>query len=153
MKSSAELGLKDFPTPHALTLPRLLLAMSWPLCGVLIWEGLHEPWGRIGYAAFIVLGFVVGLLATRAFLIGRLWVLFPLPACRRGKCQRLGRDYTWRLGTLFGYETKGHYLYRCACGEMYIRKGKRFTELLPDDTHRPYKRLVGFRKWADESAN
>ena len=53
--------------------------------------------------------------------------------------------------TLFGYETKGNYLYRCACGDMYVREGTRFMELLTDDTRRPYKRLVGFRKWADDS--
>jgi len=34
---------------------------------------------------------------------------------------------------------------------MYIREGRRFMSLLPDDTTRPYKKLVGFRKWEDDS--
>jgi hypothetical protein len=35
MKPSGELGLKDFPIPHALTLSRLLLVTSWAFCGAL----------------------------------------------------------------------------------------------------------------------
>lgn len=153
MKPSGELGLKDFPTPHALTLPRLLLVTSWSLCGALMWAALQKPWGGLGYGAFNLLGIVVGFLITRAILVGRLRVFFPLPHCRHGKCHTLGGDYVWRLGTLFGYEKRGNYLYKCACGDMYVRQGTRFMELLPDDTRRPYKRLVGFRKWADDSPN
>ncbi len=151
MKPSGELGLKDFPTPHALTLPRLLLMTSWALFGALTWIAFQKPWGRVGYGIFSLSGIVVGFLITRTILEGRLGVFFPLPLCRRGKCRTLGRAYVWRLGTLFGYETKGNYLYRCACGDMYVRQGTRFMELLADDTRRPYKRLVGFRKWADDS--
>ncbi len=153
MKPSGELGLKDFPTPHALTLPRLLLVTSWALCGALTWLAFQKPWGRIGYGVSNLLGIIVGFLITRAIVVGRLRLFFPLPLCRRGKCHTLGRDYVWRLGTLFGYETKGNYLHKCACGDMYVRKGTRFMELLPDDTRRPYKRLVGFRKWVDDLAN
>ena len=84
---------------------------------------------------------------------GGLLLFFPLPFCRRGKCQAFGQDYIWRLGTLFGYETKGTYSYKCACGDIYIRNGARFMELLPDGTRRPYKRLVDFREWADDSCD
>jgi hypothetical protein len=152
MKPSGELGLKDFPSPHALTLPRLLLVTFWALCGGLTWIAVQKPWGKIGYGAFNLVGVILGLLITRAVLVGRLRVFFPLPLCRRGKCHKLGRDYVWRLGTLFGYETKGNYLYKCACGDIYVRQGTRFMELLPDGTRRPYKRLVGFRRWPDDSA-
>jgi hypothetical protein len=153
MKRSNELGLKDFPTPHALTLPRLLLVVFSAVCGAMIWNALRKPWGRIGYLVFDLSGLAVGILVTRAILVGRLRLLFPLPLCRRGKCHTLGRGYVWRLGTLFGYEAKGNYLYRCACGDLYVRQGRRFMELLPDDTRRPYKRLVGFRKWQDDSVS
>ena len=34
---------------------------------------------------------------------------------------------------------------------MYIREGKKFMALLPDDTTGPYKKLVGFRKWEEDS--
>jgi hypothetical protein len=106
MRPSRELGLKDFPTPHALTLPRLLLVTSWALFGALTWDAFQKPWGRIGYGVFNLLGIISGFLITRAVLVGRLRVFFPLPLCRRRRCHTLGRDYVWRLGTLFGYERK-----------------------------------------------
>jgi hypothetical protein len=125
--------------------------MFWALCGGLLWLAFRTPWGNLGYCAFALVGFIAGLIITRAFLVSRLRLFFPFPLCRQGKCYRFGQDYVWRLGTLFGYETKGIYLYRCRCGDMYIREGKRFISLLPDDTTRPYKKLVGFRKWEDDS--
>ena len=100
MKPPGELGLKDFPTPHALTLPRLLLMTSWALFGALTWIAFQKPWGQVGYGIFNLLGIIVGFLITRIILEGRLRVFFPLPLCRRGKCRTLGRDYVWRLGTL-----------------------------------------------------
>jgi hypothetical protein len=151
MKPSRYAGFKSLPTPHALTLPRLLIAMFWALCGGLLWLAFRTPWGKPGYYVFALVGFIAGLIITRAFLVGRLRMFFPFPLCRQGKCYRFGQDYVWRLGTLFGYETRGIYLYRCSCGDMYIREGKRFMSLLPDDTTRPYKKLVGFRKWEDDS--
>jgi hypothetical protein len=151
VKLSRYPGFKNLPTPHALTLPRLLIATFWAFCGALLWLKLRKPWGQPGYFLFAVVATVPGLIITRAFLVGRLRLFFPFPLCRQGKCYRMGRDYVWRLGTLFGYETKGIYLYKCRCGDTYIREGKKFMELLPDDTQRPYKKLVSFRKWIDDS--
>jgi hypothetical protein len=151
MKASRYAGFRSLPTPHALTLPRLLIVIFWSDGGAFLWSTLRKPLGQPGVWAFGILGFVVGLIITRAVLVGRLRLFFPLPLCRQGKCYRFGQDYVWRLGTLFGYETKGIYLYRCRCGDTYIREGKRFMALLPDDTTRPYKKLVGFRKWEDDS--
>jgi hypothetical protein len=150
MKPSRYPGFKSLPTPHALTLPRLLIVTFWALCGGLLWLALRKPAGRLGYYGFALFGLIAGLIIARVFLLGRLQLFFPLPPCQQGKCHRLGRDYVWRLGTLFGYEGKGIYLYKCRCGDTYIREGKRFGELLADDTIRPYKRLVAFRQWSDD---
>jgi hypothetical protein len=152
MKPSRYKGFQNLPTPHSLTLPRLLITTLWALCGALLWFGVRRPWGKPGYYVFSVVGCIAGLTITRALLVGRLRLLFPFPLCQQGKCHRLGQDYVWRLGTLFGYEGKGIYLYKCRCGDLYMREGKRFMELLQDDTRRPYKKLVAFRKWADDSA-
>jgi len=104
-----------------------------------------------GLWLFGIFGFIAGGFITWLALKNRLLFFFPFPLCRRGKCYRLGTDCVWRIGTLFGYETKGIYSYKCRCGDVYIREGKRFMELLPDDTLRPYKKLIAFRKWADDS--
>jgi hypothetical protein len=42
-------------------------------------------------------------------------------------------------------------IYISAVAGMYIHERKRFMALLPDATTRPYKKLVGFRKWEDDS--
>ena len=144
MKSSKYAGLKSLPTPHALTLPRLLVTTLWAVCGGLLWLDLRKPWGQPGFYVFSLFGFISGLILTRAFLKGRLQLFFPLPLCRQGKCYRLGQDYVWRLGTLFGYETKGIYLYRCRCGDTYIREGRRFMQLLTNDTLHPSEKTSRF---------
>jgi hypothetical protein len=153
MKASRYMGFKNLPTPHALTVPRLLIATFWSDVGAFLWFALRKPLGQPGIRVFGILGFAIGLLITRAILVGRLQLLFPLPSCRQDKCHRFGQDYVWRLGTLFGYESRGIYLYRCRCGDTYIRKGKRFMSLLPDESMRPYKKLVGFRTWVDDLAS
>jgi hypothetical protein len=46
MKPSGELGLKDFSTPHALTLPWLLWVVWSALCGALLWICTSETLGQ-----------------------------------------------------------------------------------------------------------
>lgn len=150
MNESRYAGFKALPTPHAVTVPRLLLMTFWGLCGALFWSGLKRPCGKPGQWVFEFLGFFAGLFITWVVLKCRILLLFPFPLCQQGKCSRMGQDYVWRLGTLFGYEQNGMYLYKCRCGDMYLREGKRFMRLLEDDTLSAYKRLVGFRKWADD---
>jgi hypothetical protein len=133
-----------------LTLPRFLVATSWFLCGALFWVALKRPWGVPGFYVAAIVGGIVGMFLTWAVLWGRLLLLFPLPLCRQGKCRSIGRDYVWRLGTIYGFEGEGVYRYKCACGDQYVRQGKKFMELLGNGTTRPYKRLVGFRHWADD---
>jgi hypothetical protein len=150
MKPSGELGFKDFPTPHALTMPRLLFVTAFALCGALTWMVFQKPWGRIGYGIFNLLGIVVGLLIAFAILQGRLRLFFPLPLCRRGKCRMLGRDYVLEAGHPFWIRNERQLPIQMRVWG-YVRSSRdAIMELLPDDTRRPYKRLVGFRKWADD---
>ena len=86
------------------------MAVFWSDCGALLWFALGKPLGRPGIWVFGILGFVAGLILTRAVLIGRLRLFFPFPLCRQGKCYRFGQDYVWRLGTLFGYEARGIFI-------------------------------------------
>ena len=116
-----------------------------------MWLALHKPRGQFGYWLFAFLGLFAGLLISWAFLRSRILWLFPFPICQQGRCTKMGQDYVWRLGTLYGYEQNGLYLYKCRCGDFYLREGKRFMRLLEGDTLSPYKRLVAFRKWADDS--
>ena len=97
-----------------------------------------------------------------AFLLVRLLVFVPFPYCRKGKCHSID-DYAWCHGQFFGKFRWGVYWYQCRCGDQYLRRGKRFMDFIPEvqvrpspwininkGTTHPYKRLVGFRKWAED---
>jgi hypothetical protein len=92
---------------------------------------------------------VIASILTWAIWLGRILFFYPFPFCRRGKCHSI-EDYRWYIDAIFGRVGRGVYLYKCKCGDEYIREGKRFMEILPDGTKRPYKKLVSFRKWADD---
>jgi hypothetical protein len=131
-----------------LNFPKLLVTAFWILCGAVLAIQLRRAWGIAGYIVGFPVGFTGALMLTWAVLVGRILVLFPLPVCRRGKCRGF-RQYTWRKGTIRGWEEWGVYLYRCKCGDLYIRRGRQFIQLLPDGKERPYKKLVAFQTWAD----
>jgi hypothetical protein len=61
------------------------------------------------------------------------------PACRTGKC----RSFNYQRRT-FGQS--GYALF-CACGALYRKRGRRFYELQPDGSLRPYMVWRAFRGW------
>jgi hypothetical protein len=98
-----------------------------------------------------------------AVLLGRLLLFIPFPPCKKGKCHSID-DYSWFMGSFFGKCKWGTYWYKCHCGDQYLRRGKRFMEFIPEvvvppspwininkGTTRPYKKLISFRKWADDT--
>jgi hypothetical protein len=118
------------------------------LCVFLLADFLKKSWGIgpwIGYS----IGFVIVFFLSWAILLGHILLFFPFPSCRQRKCHSID-DYTWNIGSFLGREGWGVYSYKCECGNEYVREGKRFMEVLPDGTKRPYKKLIGFRKWADD---
>ena len=132
-----------------LTLPRLLGTTFWIVCGMLLALYLGKSWGVVGNCIGFTIGLAGVILFTWLILLGRILLFLPFPPCRQGKCHRLG-DYVWRQGTIYGWEKWGVYSYRCKCGDYYVRDRKRFMQLLSDGTKQPYKKLIGFRKWADD---
>jgi len=137
-------------TSYGLTLPRLLMVSLWFACGAIFGLAFERHWGHPGLYLGWIVGTLSGMAVTWALLLTRLLFLFPLPPCKQGRCTRIGKDYVWKRGRILGYEGNGVYLYKCNCGDQYLRQGKKFLELLPDGTSRPFKRLVGFRKWGDD---
>jgi len=141
---------------------RLLRGIAFLILGVLLGDFLKKSWGItvwIGYP----LGYVVVCLLAWAVLLGRILLFVPFPLCRKGKCHSID-DYSWFMGSFFGKCKCGVYWYKCHCGDQYLRRGKRFMEFIPDvtvppspwvninkGTTRPHKKLVGFRKWADDA--
>lgn len=134
-----------------LTLPRFLVTTSWIFCGVALGFLLGQSWGVAGFSIGLILGIAIAFLLTWLVLLGRLLVFFPFPPCAHGKCHRF-RDFYWRKGTIYGWEG-GVYRYKCRCGDEYIRRGRMWMKVLANDSTQPYKRLIGFRRWADDAAN
>ena len=123
---------------------------------------LKKNWG-ISEGAGAIIGILIICAVLWAVLLGRLLLFVPFPFCRKGKCHSID-DYSWFHGTFFGKCKWGVYWYKCHCGDQYLRRGKRFMEFIPEvtvppspwvninkGTTRPYKKLVGFRKWADDA--
>jgi hypothetical protein len=123
---------------------------------------LKEKWRIAAWIGFPMV-FITLSLIIWAFLLGRLLLFVPFPSCRKGKCHGID-DYSWFHGTFFGKCRWGLYWYKCHCGDQYLRRGKKFMEFIPEPkdppspwidirkgTTRPYKKLIGFRKWADDT--
>lgn len=132
-----------------MTVTMLVLGIFWGTCGALLSHELGKSFGVIGYITGYILGAFASYLFTWVFLVGRLLFFFPLPVCRQGCCQGYN-NYDWPISTIHGWEGWKVYRYRCRCQDEYIRVGKKFLEVLPDKQTRPYKKLVGFRRWTDD---
>lgn len=124
-------------------------------CGALLAQYAYSYFGPLGGVAGFFCGAIAVYLLIWWLLVGRVLWLYPLPICRRGNCQDY-ENYKWRLNTILGWEPWGKYRYRCACEgegceEEYVRKGKRFLIVGPNKELRPYKKLIGFRKWGEDT--
>jgi hypothetical protein len=100
-------------------------------------------------------GAIVGGIGAIAALVAFYGTVFGVAACldrcfpRRPKC-RNGRcglgDYKWLP------REDGFSAYRCKCGCWYIMNGRRFLELLPDGTTKPFMRRTVFGCWKRDDA-
>lgn len=119
------------------------------MAGNLLGKHFGSVYGTAGRWVADIVSAIAVLILVWLILLGRILLFFPFPTCRKGKCHSIG-DYVWYVGSIYGRVRWGVYHYRCRCGDEYIRKGRKFMEVLPDGTKRSYKQLVGFRKWADD---
>jgi hypothetical protein len=106
---------------------------------------VHRYGWRNGIARWI---FVFILLPLVPFAVGLLFSaaysgMPSYPACRTGKC----RSSNYQRQTL----DKGGYALFCACGAPYRKHGRRFYEVQPDSSLRPYRVWRPFRGWFPDS--
>jgi len=97
-------------------------------------------WIGVPAGVFLWVSITVGLLK-----MSRLYDrLFPIrPVCRQKKC--VAKDYSLLEITKQGV------LFRCRCGDTYLKKGNRFGELLGDGSVRRYMIRSPFRDWRPDS--
>jgi len=140
---------------------RLLRTIFFGVLAVLLGDFLKRSWGISEWIGYPIVFVAICFLAW-AILLGRILLFFPFPPCRKGRCHRID-DYSWFMGSFFGKCKWGVYWYQCSCKDQYIRRGKKFMEFIPEVTEptsqwvninkgttHPYKKLVGFCKWADD---
>lgn len=129
---------------------RLLISALWFYCGLQCVILAKSPWGTATFFGIYLAGVSLGIFITWAIVYGRARTL-PFPACRCGKCHKFD-DYAWLEGTFYGCQSIGVYMYKCQCGDYYLRSGKRFMELNEDGKTAPHKTFMGNGKWIDGAA-
>lgn len=130
-----------------LTGPKLLVFNLWILggCGMILFLAQRGS-GPLVFVGAFFLGWGFSAAATWLILLAHQFVCCPFPPCHTGKCFKRGH-YAWVSGTLFGWLQRGTYIYKCNCGKLYVRRGRRFMEACPDGSTRGYLKIVGFRNW------
>jgi hypothetical protein len=125
--------------------------MSIPFCMALLSMCFLRRWIATVHIADFALGFYVPILWWGTKIL--LWIVFsPFPICKNGKCRGMNsffRDVALSQGKQVEAANQP-IVYTCRCGDEYVRCGKRFMALDSERTPQPYKRLVGFHRWADD---
>ena len=128
------------------TLFRLMVSAFWFSSGFLLVIITGVNWDSLGFLVYAC-GVLAGVLASWLCIYGRARTL-PFPACRCGRCLDFN-DYAWQEGTFYGCRGLGVYMYKCRCGDFYLRNGKSFMEVMADGAAKPYKIMGAGRKWID----
>ncbi len=108
----------------------------------------------IGGAWFGVLGYPLGAISLIAsfFLVALFLSLIEhlavggiprIPRCRRGPCRK--RDYA------VVKISEGRWAFRCKCGDIYDKLGRRFVSLSDEGIETPYLKWIPFRGWRKET--
>jgi hypothetical protein len=104
-------------------------------------------WGVVGVLLGAALGgaladFLVEVLVPALkYYLAAVWrrARPPLPVCGRGVCR--GGDYQWLTTSEEGT------VYRCRCGDFYVRTDRSFDALHPDQSVHPFMTRGGLRGW------
>ena len=124
----------------------LLFAVFYVACGTAaaLWATPRFGW-LVGIGAFVVVVPAVhGVFHLFSFLERMCWYGIPsFPTCRTSKCHDV--DYKYQP------TGDGQYGLFCKCCSRYKKQGRRFFEVLPDGSLRPYMIWRSFRGWFPDS--
>ncbi|MEX2015647.1 MAG: hypothetical protein WD873_03350 [Candidatus Hydrogenedentales bacterium] len=104
--------------------------------------------GTVALLLLIPAGMILSFFLLWLFFLSRVLLIYPFPECRQGRCRGIN-DFEWGIGTVYGWEYLHWHFYECSCGDLYVRRGRRFMSAV-EEGPRPYKKLVGFRRWAND---
>lgn len=124
-----------------MTLIELFVFLINVAVGVAVSRWAGARYGLAGYIAGFPVGFSILICAFAAICwLDDMWRLGRprFPVCRNGKCYE---------GDYHHNEVDGRFVCRCLCGVEYKHDGRRFCEVLPDGSLRPYLVWRAFRGW------
>jgi hypothetical protein len=130
-----------------MTLIETLIFMILSAALLVLGHFLVGRWGSVGW---LIGGVPVGLFWTRVLLFGAARSVFiqfrhslgPRPVCRQSKCR--SRDY------VLVDSTPLKAVFRCRCGDLYLSEGKRFSQILPDNSLLTYMVLDSSGNWKND---
>lgn len=118
------------------------------------WMGNH--FGFIGYVIGLPIGAAVmivilaGSVLSWTYIQGLLFHGIPrFPACRNGCCRggRLSDPGAYQTVWNDDWTVRG---FRCRCGDIYQKVGRRFVELNPDGSFKPYLIWSRLKGWCPD---
>jgi hypothetical protein len=134
-----------------MTLFELLAFISWVGCGVAAAMFGHHLFGWAGAIGGFVLGAAGALFAllwifkAGSYLEDMLYRGRPRrPICKNGICQFGDYKGTWDHAAP---NRRHRFQFRCQCGIRYEHMGRRFMEVLPDESLKPYMVWKPFCGW------
>ena len=119
-----------------------------------IW--MRNRFGFIGYViglptgAAVMLGILSGATLTWIYIQGLLFRGVPaFPVCRNGCCRggRLSDPGDYKTVWNDDWTVRG---FRCRCGVTYQKVGRRFVELAPDGSLKPYLIWSRLKGWCPD---
>ena len=117
----------------------LVFHAAWILIG-LQWgyHRYHSWWAAIG-TVMVMMVFLAIVGTAFGVLVSITYAGMSYPSCRTGKCG----SSNYRPSRLEDNQA----VLICACGIPYRHRGRRFYEVQPDGSLRPYKVWRAFRGW------
>lgn len=137
---SMETGCSSTLGRRAATLIELIFFLVNVAIGVAVSRWAGARFGLVGYVAGFPVGFcgLIGVSVAICWLEDMRLGRPHFPVCRNGKCHE--GDYQCSI-------IDDRFVHRCLCGVEYRRDGRRFCEVLPDGSLRPYLVWRPFRGW------
>ena len=135
--------------------PLLLGTLGYAGLLTAIWIG--NRFGFLGYliglsiGAAVMLAILAGGAIIRMYIQGLLFHGVPaFPVCRNGCCRggRLSDPGDYNIVWNDDWTVRG---FRCRCGVTYQKVGRRFVELAPDGSFKPYLIWSRLKGWCPDS--
>jgi hypothetical protein len=128
-----------------------VILMSIPLCITILFIFFLRNWIFTVFTADFTLGFYVPLFGFYALCLIRI-ITTTFPACKNGKCGKNDFQRCVLPPQEQQEERSNHWItYECRCGDKYVWQEKKLMALDSERKAIPYKKLVGFHKWADDT--